>query len=171
MAGNARSVRRKFGIRVGSVLVPAAHPFARQHAVPVAALAGIEIDANPTSPRAPEWSDLVRQFLALTGAYLPPPHEPAVGLDDRAHHLVQQGLPILTSADHVEVPGGVLVPIVDPVPVYPWSMLWRTGSHPAGLAAIREAATTLARDEGWLELPDGAWLPEPERSRGSQTSV
>ena len=153
-----------------AVLVPLGHPLAAMDAVPMAGLAGSEIDANPANPDAPEWSDLVAQLLALSGARATPDHIPAVGLDDQAHHLVQQNLPILTSIDHVDVPGGVIRPIVEPVPVYPWSMAWRPGSHPAGLAAIREAATGLGRSEGWLAPRGDAWLPEPEaslrRSRG-----
>jgi DNA-binding transcriptional LysR family regulator len=148
-----------------AVLVPLGHPLASVGAVPVADLAGVEIDANPGSPDAPEWADLIRQFLALTGAVPTPDHMPAVGLVDQAHHLVQQGLPILTSVDHIDVPGGVMVPIFERTPIYPWSMAWRPGSHPAGLAAIREAATTLGREHRWLELPDDAWLPEPEATR------
>ena len=147
-----------------AVLVPRSHPLAALDAVPVAALAGVEMDLNPASPDAPEWSDLVRQFITLTGAWATPDHIPAVGLDDQAHHLVQQGMPILTSMDHVEVPGGVIRAIVDPVPIYPWSVVWRSGAHPAGLAAIRHAAARMAPSEGWLELPEGAWLPEPEAS-------
>jgi DNA-binding transcriptional LysR family regulator len=148
-----------------AVLVPACHPLATAEAVPVAALSGAEMDLNPANPDAPEWTDLVAQFIALTGAWATPEHIPAVGLDDQAHHLVQQGLPILTSIDHVDVPGGVVLPIVDPIPVYPWSMAWRPGAHPVGLAALRRAATTLAAEEHWLEVPDRAWLPEPEASR------
>jgi DNA-binding transcriptional LysR family regulator len=147
-----------------AVLLPADHPLAAMEAVPVAALDGAEMDLNPGSPDAPEWTDLVAQFIALTGAWATPDHIPAVGLDDQAHHLVQQGLPILTSVDHIEVPGGVVRPIVDPVPIYPWSMAWRPGSHPTGLAAVREASTMIGRELGWLEVPDGAWLPEPEAS-------
>ena len=147
-----------------AVLVPLGHPLASMDAVPIADLAGVEMDLNPASPDAPEWSDLVSQFIALTGAWATPDHIPAVGLDDQAHHLVQQGLPILTSVDHIEVPGGVVRPIVDPVPMYPWSMVWRPGAHPAGLAAIRQAAATIGQAGGWLELPAGAWLPEPEAS-------
>ncbi len=145
-----------------AVLVPLGHPFASAEAVRVEALAGVEIDVNPGNPDAPEWTDLVSQFLVLSGARATPDHVPAVGLDDQAHHLVQQGLPILTSLDHVNVPGGVLRPVIDPVPTYPWSMAWRRGSHPAGLAAIRQAASTLSRENRWLELPEDAWLPEPE---------
>ena len=68
------------------------------------------------------------------------------------------------SIDHIEVPGGVVRPIVDPVPIYPWSIAWRRGLRREVVARDR------GRDEGchgtdWLELPAGAWLPEPEASR------
>jgi DNA-binding transcriptional LysR family regulator len=148
-----------------ALLVPLGHSFAGLEAVTVDALAGAELDVNAASPDAPEWADLVSQLLALTGASPTPEHVPAVGLDDQSHHLVQQGLPILTSIDHVDVPGGIVRPIVDPVPIYPWSMAWRAGSHPVGLAAIRDAARVIAESEAWRTLPEGAWLPEPEASR------
>jgi DNA-binding transcriptional LysR family regulator len=156
-----------------AVLLPHGHPLAAGASVSCAQLEGVVIDAPPTSARAPEWADLVRQFLALTGALPAPDHEPAVGLDDQAHHLVRQGIPILTTTDHVPIPGGVLLPVVDPVPIYTWSMAWRTGAHPAGLAAITDAAHRLARQEGWLDLPAGAWLPEPEapRTRGRSSAA
>jgi DNA-binding transcriptional LysR family regulator len=145
-----------------ALLLPAGHPLAGGDAVRVAALAGLEVDANPALPDAIEWVDLASQFLALADAYATPDHVSAVGLDDQAHHLVQQGLPILTSMDHVAVPGGVVRPIVDPIPMYSWSIAWRPGAHPAGLAAIRQAAATLRAQHAWLELPAGAWLPQPE---------
>jgi hypothetical protein len=163
-APSARIERRLIRYEPLAVLVPHGHPLVGMDAVPVSALAGMEMDLNPASSDAPEWSDLVRQFIALSGASATAAHIPAVGLDDQAHHLVRQGIPILTSIDHVEVPGGALRPIVDPVPVYPWSMAWRPGAHPAGLAALREAARTIGRANDWLELPEGAWLPEPEAS-------
>lgn len=164
-APSARIERQLVRYEPLAVLVPGGHPLAASEVVTVAALADAEIDVNVANPDAPEWSDLVSQFLALSGARATPGHLPAVGLDDQAYHLVQQGLPILTAVDHVEVPGGVMRPIVDPIPVYPWSMTWRDGAHPAGVGAIREAAVNLGRAEGWLQLPENAWLPEPEASR------
>ena len=147
-----------------ALLLPASHPLAGHEAVPASALAGQELDANPADADALEWSDLVRQVLDRTDAWPTPPHVSATGLDDQAHHLVQQGLPILTLLDHRPVAGGVVRPIVDPVLLYPWSIAWRAGSHPSGLTAIRDAAAA-TRDAGrWLELPADAWLPEPEAS-------
>jgi len=83
-----------------ALLLPAGHPLGRGGSVPVEALRGLEIDANPAQPDAQEWSDLVIQFLDLAGARPTPDHVSAIGLDDQAHHLVQLGLPILTSVDH-----------------------------------------------------------------------
>jgi hypothetical protein len=92
-----------------------------------------------------------------------------VGLEEQGYHLVRQGLPILTSVDHVDVPGGVLRPLVDPVPFYAWSMAWRRDTQRDGLTAIRDAAAELATAEDWLrdvrERSRDAWLPEPDASR------
>jgi DNA-binding transcriptional LysR family regulator len=148
-----------------ALLLPKAHPLAAQAEVPVSALRGTEIDANPGHANALEWSDLVRQFLALSDARPTPPHVAAIGLDEQAHHLVRQGLPILTSVDHVEVPGGVVRPLIDPVPIYPWSIVHRAGERASGILALRTAAAWTAAEERWLDLPRHAWLPQPESTR------
>ena len=147
-----------------ALLLPNTHPLASRETIPVNALKGSVIDVNAANPEASEWSDLVEQFVGLTGAEATPPHVPAVGLDDQAHHLAQQGLPILTAIDHVPVPGGVIVQLVDPVPLYAWSLVWRRGVHRQALRAIREVARALASENGWLDMPLNHWLPEPEAS-------
>jgi DNA-binding transcriptional LysR family regulator len=147
-----------------AVMLPATHQLASLDAVPVSALAGVEIDTNPGNPDAPEWSDLADQFLALSGAVATPPHLAATGLENQADHLIRQGIPILTGADHLAVPGGVVRQLVDPVAVYPWSIIWRRGAEGGAVSAIRTAAAALAAEHGWLTLPEDAWLPEPEAS-------
>ena len=148
-----------------ALLLPGDHPLTRLEEVPIARLAGLEIDVNPGRPDATEWTDLTGQLLDLAGAVPTPPHVSAVGLENQAHHLVRQGVPILTGVDHVAVPGGVVRPLVDPVPVYPWSIAWRRGLRADGVAAIEAAADRLGADTDWLELPAHAWLPEPEASQ------
>jgi DNA-binding transcriptional LysR family regulator len=149
-----------------AVLLPAGHELAALAEVPLEVLRGLEIDANPADRRAPEWADLVRQFLALTGARSTPPHVAAIGLEEQSYHLVRQGLPILTSIDHVDVPGGVVRALVDPVPLYPWSLARLRGGGGRGIEAVIAAAERLAAAEGWLgagDLENGAyWLPQPE---------
>ena len=152
-----------------SVLLPAEHPLTRDEAVPVRSLRGLEIDGYPPHDEAPEWTDLIRQFFALSGAHSTPPHLPAIGLEEQGYHLVRQGVPILTAIDHIDVPRGVMRPLVDPVPFYAWSMAWRRDSRSEGLATLRAAAAELAASEGWLPAAraggDHTWLPEPEASR------
>ena len=150
-----------------AALLPREHPLARRRAVRVAELRGLELDVNPASPDAHEWIDLMEQFVSMADARTVPPHLPAVGLEDQALHLMQQGLPIITTTDHVAVPGGVIRRIVDPVPIYVWSMLWRSDDRSPAIAALAEAAALVGRERDWLVLPDDAWLPEPEATRGS----
>ena len=152
-----------------AVLLPATHPLAQQEAVPVRSLRGLEIDGVPPHSEAPEWTDLITQFFALSGAHSTPPHLPAIGLEEQGYHLVRQGVPILASADHHR------------------GTRWRAppagGSDPAlrmvdGVAARCRQRRDLgasrcggrARGGGdWLREavdrgPD-TWLPEPDASR------
>ena len=147
-----------------ALMLPGSHPLAELDAVPISALAGTEIDANAATPEALEWLDLGDQFLALAGAVATPPHDAALGLDDQSDHLVRQGLPILSAVDHVDVPGGVVRPIVEPVPLYAWSVAWRANAGRDVVAAIEAAAEALTADTDWLTVSEGAWLPEPEAS-------
>jgi DNA-binding transcriptional LysR family regulator len=147
-----------------ALMLPRTHPLAELDVVPVASLAGIEIDANAATPEALEWLDLGAQFLVFAGATATPPHDPALGLDNQSDHLVRQGLPILTAIDHVEVPDGVVRGIVEPVPLYPWSVAWRSKADRDVVAAIATAVEALTADGDWLATPDGVWLPQPEAS-------
>ena len=154
-----------------AVLLPADHPLARLDEIPIARLAGQEIDGNPARPDATEWVDLVGQFLDFAGAIPTPPHVAALGPDDQAHHLVRQGLPILSAVDHADVPGGVVRPLVDPVPIFAWSICWRRGLRRNVVEAIEAAVEVLTEGTDWLDVPSDAWLPEPEASRRSTLSV
>lgn len=75
----------------------------------------------------------------------------------------QAGWSVLASVEFIEVPGMVLRPLVDPVPLSPVSLVWRRGLRHPGLDALRAAARELARRHAWLALPDSAWwLPEAD---------
>lgn len=148
-----------------ALLLPDDHPLAVTETVPMAALAGLEIDANIDDPTSADWSDLARQMLALAGARPAPPHPVAIGLAETANHLRHQGLPILTGLDQVEVAGGVVRRLVDPTPIHPWSIVFRRGAAAEpGVATVVAAARSIAEQERWLELPPDAWLPLPEAS-------
>jgi len=56
----------------------------------------------------------------------------------------------------------VVLPLVEPVPLYPWAMVYRRDLRHPGLDALHAAADELARTERWREPPPGAWLPEAD---------
>ncbi|MYS90114.1 MULTISPECIES: LysR family transcriptional regulator [Streptomyces] len=60
------------------------------------------------------------------------------------------------------LPGARSVPLVNPTPLYAWSLLWRdTGGHPL-LRDLLTAFMTEAGRNRWLEYdPAHDWLPEP----------
>lgn len=61
-----------------------------------------------------------------------------------------------------DVPGIRLVPLVDPTPLYAWSLLRRGGGHPQ-LNALVSAFVAEARRHRWLEYdPSRDWLPESD---------
>lgn len=64
-----------------------------------------------------------------------------------------------------DVPGLRAVPLVDPTPLYAWSLLWRTGDGHPGLDGLTAACAAGARRSRWLEYdPARDWLPEPPGS-------
>ena len=77
-------------------------------------------------------------------------------------HLRSHGRPILTLLERPVAPGVVVRPLTEPVPLYPWTMVFpRELRHP-GLDALVAAADELALREGWHEVPRDAWIPAPD---------
>lgn len=142
-----------------AVLLPDGHPLAGRAAVPLAALAGETVYAGAGNPRTPEWTALARQLFEGRGIAVAPPAPLAVGPEEFGRLMAKNRHPVLAVVDFPELPGAVLRPLVDPVPLSPVSLVWRKGrSHP-GLDALRRAAAELAGDEGWLRPPADAWIP------------
>ena len=156
----AELTRRPFRYEPLGLLVLEDHPLAAGHVVPTARLRGMEIDASNGNEDAPEWVDLALSFCADFGARPSPPHPHVIGPGETARHLRDHGLPILTMSECPPVPGAVLRPIVDPVPVYPWSMLYRADAKHPGLVTLASVVDDLGRSERWTVLPENAWVPE-----------
>jgi hypothetical protein len=120
------------------------------------------VDVSAGNEQAPEWVDLGMRLLAAFGAEPSPPHPHAEGLEETVWHLHAERLPILTLLERPVVPGVVVRPLTEPVPLYPWTMVFHRDLRHPGLDALQASADELARRERWLELPPGPWLPEPD---------
>jgi DNA-binding transcriptional LysR family regulator len=146
------------------VLLPERHPLASHPEVPLAALREADACWHCGDYATAEWEHTMLQLFTDTDMAPTPPRPNVRGIDELAYHIQQWDLPILTISSQPDVPGAVIRPIVQPVALYPWSMIWRSDLHHAGLTALHAAARDLADVMGWLDIPDDAWLPEPEAS-------
>jgi DNA-binding transcriptional LysR family regulator len=166
-----RLCRRLVRLEPLALLLPEEHPLVPMEAVPMEALRGTRVDISAGNEEAPEWVDLGERLLAAFGAEPSPPHPHAEGLEETVRHLRAEGLPILTMLERPVAPGVVVRPLAEPVPLYPWAMVFQRDLRHPGLDALQASADELARRERWLELPPDPWLPEPDAALLATTAT
>ncbi|MBW5426123.1 LysR family transcriptional regulator [Streptomyces sp. BG9H] len=142
-----------------AVLLPCDHPLAGLAAVPLDALAGETVYAGAGNPGTLEWTDLAHRLFEGRGIGVAPPAPLAVGPEEFGRIMAKKRNPALVVVDFPAMPGAVLRPLVDPVPLSPVSLVWRKGLVHPGVTAVRAAAAELAAAEGWLEKPVEGWVP------------
>ncbi|GGU67577.1 LysR family transcriptional regulator [Streptomyces lavendofoliae] len=143
-----------------AVLLPDDHPLACRPEVELDALAGESVYAGAGNPATREWTDLAERLFAGRGIKVAPPAPVAIGFEEFRRVMAKTRSPVLVAVDFPAMPGCVLRPLVDPIPLSPVSLVWRKGLKHPGVTALRTAAAALAEAEGWLGKPAGAWLTE-----------
>jgi DNA-binding transcriptional LysR family regulator len=161
--------RRLVRLEPLGLLILEDHPLATQPTIPLSAVAGLTLDTSAGNIAAPEWVQLATELVVDHGAIPSPAHHPgmpavaAAGPDETAHHLRTTGWPIISLLDVPAIPGAVVRPLTDPIPLYPWTMVHRRNlTHPA-LAALDQAIDQLTTAEGWCEMPAPGWLATADR--------
>ncbi|GAA0962005.1 LysR family transcriptional regulator StgR [Kribbella koreensis] len=150
-----------------AVLLPEENPLAELAEIPLQELKGTGLCYRAGNHATPAWDQAILQLLAPWDVDPTLAHPHVQGADELAQHIRDRNSPILTMSTQPPVPGAVLRPVVDPVVLYPWSMIWRADlTHPA-LDALNAGVDELATDD-WLTIPAGAWLPEPEASQAGR---
>lgn len=147
-----------------AVLLPAAHRLADPSGIPLAALAGETLYAGAGNPETTEWTDYARALFAGRGIHLAAPFPKIEGEAEFVRVVRRRGWSVLASEEFTGIPGMVLCPLTDPVPLSPVSLVWRRGLHHPGLDALRSASAALGAAGGWLERPAGGWLPDADRA-------
>ncbi|RFU87165.1 LysR family transcriptional regulator [Streptomyces triticagri] len=142
-----------------AVVLPEDHRLAGHARVELAELAGETVYAGAGNPRTLEWTDLARRLFEGRGIEIAPPAPLAVGADEFRRIMAKTRTPVLAVVDFPAMPGTVLRPLVEPIPLSPVSLVWRRGHKHPGIDALRLAARQLAQEEGWLETPAGSWIP------------
>lgn len=147
-----------------AVLLPADHPLAASAEVPLAALAGETVYAGAGNPDTAEWTDYARALFDGRGIRLTAPFPRIDGVAEFTRIVRKQRWTVLASEEFTGIPGTVLRPLTDPVPLSPVSLVWRRGLRHPALTALRDAAAALASRHGWPSRPPGAWLPDADRT-------
>ncbi|WP_443061711.1 LysR family transcriptional regulator [Streptomyces sp. NBC_00455] len=142
-----------------AVLLPEEHPLAALDEVPVAALAGETLYAAAGNPATAEWTDLAGRLFAGRGIALAESFPEIDGEEEFARVIRKRRWSVLASTVFIGVPGMVLRPLVDPVPLSPVSLVWRKSLRHPGLSALHQAIDEGVVGQGWLDMPAGAWLP------------
>jgi DNA-binding transcriptional LysR family regulator len=136
------------------VLVPDGHRFTALDSVPVSTLAEEPLllaeDAS-----APEFNQFVVEMCRESG-FTPAVYEGTVESIRGAADLVAAGrcLYCVPSSCIRALPGTIWRPLVDPVPHYPWSILWRDSTPSDHVRAIIGCARVMSRRLNWLATPE-----------------
>jgi DNA-binding transcriptional LysR family regulator len=126
------------------------HPLAELDVVPVARLA--DVDLLLPAEAAPEWVRFVEDVCRRAGVvarHWPGTTHGSVG----AAEVVGRGLCVVpTTAWSVPPPTMVFRPLIDPAPVFTWSMmLAKNGVERPEVAALARCVRDLSRELGWLD--------------------
>ncbi|MFC0623286.1 LysR family transcriptional regulator [Kribbella deserti] len=151
--------RRLVRLEPFALLIPDGHPFTELPAIPLAYLRGEPICYRAGDHVTTEWEAIAGQLVTLTGAIPAPPHPKVRGADELAHHIRPGEPVVLTLASQYAVASAVLRPLIDPTPLYPWHMLWRSRFHHPGLDLLNQVADSHL--QAWLSRPANHWLPTP----------
>jgi DNA-binding transcriptional LysR family regulator len=128
----------------------AGHPLAARASVPVAMLADIPL-LLPSEQAAPEWTNFVRQFCAQAG--ITPRRWPGTTHGSvQAAEVLRHGDCAVPTVAWARPPDGVVFrPLVQPAPLFPWSVMTaRTAVRPAEVDTFLRCARAVSAAESWL---------------------
>lgn len=143
------------------VIVDDSHPLANRESVRPSDLAEFGV-WTPSPGSASEWSGHVSRFAKTFGFAITFPNLDNVTADEIVRRSHDGGPVFLSAADvgNPEDPRLRVLDLVDPMPVYPWSLVWRTAErHPVVQQAVR-ILTELSADDGWCAAVDQPHWPE-----------
>jgi DNA-binding transcriptional LysR family regulator len=138
-----------------SLLLPGAHPLASLTEIPMNDLRDLKLVFQDQREMS-DWQSWQESLAAAFGCRI---GEPVNGHGRRAVALtvLRTGQPTLTRFESAPYDDLTLRPLVDPVPLMAWSMLWRREhSHPR-IDEIVDLVQAFVSEQGWLTPPERAW--------------
>jgi DNA-binding transcriptional LysR family regulator len=144
------------------LMLPADHALAGHAEVRMAELAEFPLLVFAAAEAA-EWQswqeETVAEFGLMRSAVV---HGHGIGAARLA--VLAHGQPHLCSMDVPSSEAVVVRPLVDPIPLYLWSVVWRAGRHDAHLKEITNVIEECSEELRWLIPPESSWwIPEIDR--------
>ncbi|MGW7007468.1 LysR family transcriptional regulator [Streptomyces sp. NPDC054933] len=144
------------------VVLPAGHELAARTHVAMAELAPYPLLLH-TAEEAAEWRDWNVELAAAHGL--------RIGESLRGHGrsaanaaVLAYQAPAFTTLEAPLADGVVVRPVTAPVPLYAFSVIWRSGRTSASLGRAVGAIHEIATERGWMVPPrDDWWLPAMDR--------
>lgn len=125
------------------------HPWATRTDIPVRDLAGVPL-LLPSTEAAGEWRRFVAEFCRAAGFGPTPWKHMTHGSVAAADALRSRGCVTPTTAWTEPPTDLVFVPLMDPVPVFAWSAMWRAGAgREPRIRAFRDSSRIAAQRGGW----------------------
>ena len=137
------------------VMLPAGHELASRDEVTLAELARVPMLIF-TPREAADWRDYQEEMVKAFGLRLSEVvHGHGIGASTAA--VLSHGHAHVIPLDVHRLDGVVVRPLVDPVPVYPWSAVWRASRHDPRLEQSIALIQEFAAERKWLVPPQRPW--------------
>jgi DNA-binding transcriptional LysR family regulator len=125
---------------------------------------------DPDEATWSSWNRYAEQFAADTDARTMHVDDGGITGPDFFDHVRRLGRPVLNNPkgqDAAQPKGLVRRPVVNPTPLWTWSLVWRRGEANPSVRAVIEAFT---RDAGNVAVDPSDWLPpgDPHKGAGSR---
>jgi DNA-binding transcriptional LysR family regulator len=140
-----------------SMLLPASHPLASLTKIPMSYLRNMTLVVQ-AEEHMTDWQWWQESLAAAFGCEL---GERVHGHGCRvvALTVLRTGQPTLTRLERAPYDDLALRPLVDPVPLMAWSMLWRTEPRHPRIDEIVDLVQAFVAQQGWLTPPPHGWIP------------
>ncbi|WP_161606233.1 LysR family transcriptional regulator [Microlunatus speluncae] len=143
-----------------ALLLPLTDPLADSPVIEPAALAELTVCVRAGRHVTADWEIVAQQLLTGWGARSAVDHPYVRGADEVDHHVRAGEPPVLVPISQPATATSVVRPLVNPVPVLSWSMVWLDErDHPA-LDVLHAVIDRLQDTEHWDALPSPDQPPQ-----------
>jgi DNA-binding transcriptional LysR family regulator len=144
------------------VALPVEHPLAEHPEVRLAELAEVPILVH-SAHEAVEWRNWQEDAASAFGLQITV-RVHGHGASSANAAVLSYRQPGMGTLFRPGAEGVVMRPLIDPIPLYPWSAVWRASRRDGRIPEILPLIRQFVSDQGWLDPPEEPWwVPDADR--------